>query len=198
MEKKCPVCSEVFPTPLTLKLHRQTHQMSYSCTLCLAVFTEKRSRFAHIREAHNGEKPFKCSECGKSFLQSSALKIHVRTHTGEKPYVCSECGKAFSSLSELKQHVKIHTGEKPYQCPDCPKSFSRQFFLRVHAQVHAKGKSFLCPECGQSFKGSRGLALHERTHIGAGWFWYQYRRETVQLFGMSKYICKLDCSENSY
>ncbi|NWY22916.1 ZN544 protein, partial [Aphelocoma coerulescens] len=44
-------------------------------------------------ELHNGEKPHKCGECGKSFRWRCRLICHQRVHTGEKPYECGECGK---------------------------------------------------------------------------------------------------------
>ena len=44
---------------------------------------------------HTGEKPYKCPESNKTFIDKISLNIHMETHTGEKPYQCTHCKNSF-------------------------------------------------------------------------------------------------------
>ncbi|XP_049624512.1 zinc finger protein 174 [Suncus etruscus] len=99
-----------------------------SLSICL-------QRLGH-QPVHLVRKPYKCEDCGKSFMWNSELKRHKRVHTGERPYSCGECGNCFGRQSTLKLHQRIHTGEKPYQCGQCGKSFRQSSNLHQHHRLH--------------------------------------------------------------
>ncbi|XP_059347612.1 zinc finger protein 623-like [Ammospiza nelsoni] len=117
-------------------------------------------------QLHDGEKPHKCLQCGKSFRRSSHLISHQMIHTGEWPYKCGECGKGFSYRSNLVTHQRIHTGEKPYECPQCQKRFQSSSNLLQHQRIHTEERPFLCPECRKGLKHKSDLIKHRRIHTG--------------------------------
>uniref|UniRef100_A0A8C5Q444 C2H2-type domain-containing protein n=1 Tax=Leptobrachium leishanense TaxID=445787 RepID=A0A8C5Q444_9ANUR len=149
---------------LTLK-HIHTLEQPFSCSECGKHFTDSSALKKHHR-IHAGNTPFKCTECGKCFTQTSSLAKHIRIHTGEKPFICSECGKCFSGSSNLAKHKRIHTGEKPFKCEQCGKCFTQTSSLAKHKSVHTGEKPFKCEECGNCFTQASSLATHVRIHTG--------------------------------
>lgn len=112
------------------------------------------------------ERPYSCSECGKSFLLKHHLTTHARVHTGERPHICVHCGKSFAHKHCLHTHLLLHSAERPYQCRECKKSFTLKHHLVTHTRVHTRERPFVCPECGRAFPLKRHLVTHSKFHSG--------------------------------
>ncbi|KAJ8287639.1 hypothetical protein COCON_G00002980 [Conger conger] len=108
-----------------------------------------------------------CSDCGRSFASSTALRRHQRQHTGEVSLGCESCDRCFRDESSLRSHRRIHSGEKPFQCPCCPKRFSLKHQLDTHYRVHTGEKPFECRLCSQRSRDYSAMIKHLRTHGGA-------------------------------
>ncbi|XP_008822284.1 zinc finger protein with KRAB and SCAN domains 5 isoform X3 [Nannospalax galili] len=137
----------------------------HKCSECGKSFIQSAHLIQHQR-IHTGEKPFRCDECGKSYNQRVHLTQHQRVHTGEKPYTCHLCGKAFRVRSHLVQHQSVHSGERPFKCDECGKGFGRRSHLAGHLRLHSREKSHQCRECGEIFFQYVSLVEHQVLHVG--------------------------------
>eukprot|EP00095_Tigriopus_kingsejongensis_P010655 maker-scaffold627_size122700-snap-gene-0.38 protein:Tk10655 transcript:maker-scaffold627_size122700-snap-gene-0.38-mRNA-1 annotation:"zinc finger protein 347-like" len=110
----------------------------YKCNDCNKVFTRICYLKQHNKSFHNGEKPYKCAQCGKRFPVEMLYQEHLAKHAGDKPYKCDVCPKQFNHKTDLRRHMCLHTGEKPFSCDVCGKGFIREDRMIKHSDTHKK------------------------------------------------------------
>ncbi|XP_027730194.1 LOW QUALITY PROTEIN: zinc finger protein 646 [Vombatus ursinus] len=137
--------------------HRATKEMSGSET---AVKEEKEG----LKQATELDRPFCCTQCGRSYRHAGSLLNHQKAHaTGLYP--CSLCPKLLPNLLALKNHGRTHTDPKRHRCGVCGKAFRTAARLEGHRRVHAPREGpFSCSHCPRRFRRQISFLQHQQQH----------------------------------
>ncbi|XP_043937144.1 zinc finger protein 30-like [Protopterus annectens] len=131
------------------------------------------SHFSFQRQMiHMKHSPFKCTDCGKSFMWKHQLLNHQNMHTGVESFKCMDSEYVFK---QKEVHQRFHTGgnrkhleklnrEKSFHCTNFGKDFSVKDKSLYHQRMHMQERHFQCTECGKSFTTRHRLASHQLIH----------------------------------
>lgn len=191
----CHHCGKVFKNCRRLNSHMLIHNVGekrFKCEKCLKEFNYSGDLLRH-KKIHDGIKNYKChfDGCGKSFIQSYALKLHLDVHNNVR-YACDKCASEFSVKTTLKNHMqKCINGIATYRTPryrgntsvkekesnrerykcfvdSCDRIFSSRKYLGVHLEKHHELKltnfETTCLECQQVFDNIGDYAKHVKIH----------------------------------
>ncbi|KAL7724612.1 hypothetical protein ACLKA6_016442 [Drosophila palustris] len=90
---------------------RQKRRRDCICEQCGKHFTDPSNFKLHMIR-HSGIRNSQCTQCPKRFFTDSLLRLHVRIdHQGERPYACKHCGKTFSHTTARVIHERRHTNK---------------------------------------------------------------------------------------
>lgn len=133
-----PIQAQQQPPPPPPPPPQEEEERKTKCYDCDKVFNRPCYLTQHNKTFHNGDKPFKCSRCGKRFPDDDTYRKHARKHAGDKPHKCDMCPKMFNHKTDLRRHLCCHTGRKPYACEICGKGFIRKDHMIKHVDTHTR------------------------------------------------------------
>ncbi|KAK1786501.1 hypothetical protein P4O66_017631 [Electrophorus voltai] len=167
--ERCGVCDLELPDGEAAEEHRRLHSnmKTFGCEFCGKQFLDSLRLRMHLLSHTAGPKALVCDQCGAQFSKEDALDTHRHTHTGSDMAVfCLLCGKRFQTQKALQQHMEVHAGVRSYICSECDRTFPSHTALKRHLRSHTGDHPFECEFCGSCFRDESTLKSHKRIHTG--------------------------------
>ncbi|XP_062868042.1 zinc finger and BTB domain-containing protein 16-A [Trichomycterus rosablanca] len=167
--ERCNVCGAELPDNEAVEQHRKLHSgmKTYGCELCGKHFLDSLRLRMHLLSHSAGEKAIVCDQCGAQFQKEEDLEVHRQIHTGSDMAIfCLLCGKRFQTQTALQQHMEVHAGVRSYICSECNRTFPSHTALKRHLRSHTGDHPYECEFCGSCFRDESTLKGHKRIHTG--------------------------------
>ncbi|XP_031635426.1 zinc finger protein 569-like [Contarinia nasturtii] len=112
---QCNICHKEFVQLHNMKKHKTTHSSEYRfhCCGCFIGFSKKSEKDAHEKVCRS--RRYECHICKKLLtLSKNQLIRHMRQHNGEKPFICKICMRSFTLKNNLRRHLNtVHARKNP-------------------------------------------------------------------------------------
>ncbi|CAL7933992.1 unnamed protein product [Xylocopa violacea] len=146
-------------------LYEELLDGTYACNICQTTFEQKSRILRHIFSKHSSHRPFKCSNCDKTFKFKSEVKIHKLLHQDVDSsllHCCSKCDYRARTKYNLKSHyIRKHTDDYKFGCEHCGKRFKMEWDLKFHTGIHGNSQH-MCDICGKFYTSDYSLYKHRK------------------------------------
>ena len=116
----------------------------YDCLVCNQSFKWRSHWKSHLR-VHNGERPFQCEICGKTFTRSDGLQCHKKVHL-KITKTCSSTNQLHFALEDNTAQVETDTKHNNvFICEHCGRTFVSRVGCRRHTDQKHKGLKYISP-----------------------------------------------------
>ncbi len=173
----CYLCGQDFNRKANMERHVEFRHQNrdetserkiFQCSVCSKVYSCTYALERHFRK-HVGSAAYHCRVCGKSFLRSDLLNLHMNNKHGGvervkklEQFKCTECGAQYANKYNLEGHINsIHKKESPFLCQKCPAKFAKRHDLYIHSRKH-RSSTQSCAHCSRVFQTSMDLQDHEQ------------------------------------